>query len=266
MDREISVISIEVVRELSRAKHQPPTEVEVMALKQGIVPQRYLRNIGTIGAEGQIRLLRSHMAVVGAGGLGGTIAELLARMGVGHIIIIDDDRFAEQNLNRQLMCTERNIGKYKAKVAAARVRRINSAVRVTVRTERLTVDNASRLLRGAEVVLDALDNLSSRLAVEKACRELKIPFVHGSIAGFCGQLMTVYPEDPGLQAIYSATSPPETGIETRLGNPATTPAIIAALEVQEAIKIITGIGEPVRNRLLVFDLLTAEVHSINIGR
>jgi molybdopterin/thiamine biosynthesis adenylyltransferase len=266
MDGEISVISIEAVRELSRARHQPLTEVEVMALEQGIVPQRYLRNIGTIGTEGQIRLLRSHVAVVGAGGLGGTIIELLARQGVGHITIIDDDHFAEQNLNRQLLCTEGNIGRYKARVAAARVRRINSAVRVTVHTERLTVDNASRLLRGAGVVLDGLDNLLSRLAVEKACRELKIPFVHGSIAGFCGQLMTVYPEDPGLQAIYSATSPPETGIETRLGNPATTPAIIAALEVQEAIKIITGIGEPVRNRLLIFDLLTGEVHSINIGR
>lgn len=264
MDGEIKGIDLEAVRELSRARHQPLAEVEITALEQGIVPQRYRRNIGTIGIEGQIRLLRSHAAVVGAGGLGGTIIELLARQGMGHITIIDDDRFAEQNLNRQLLCTERNIGKYKAKVAAARVKRINSAVRVTVHTERLTEDNACSLLRGADVVLDALDNLPSRLAVEKACRQLKVPFVHGSIAGFCGQLMTVYPEDPGLKAIYSATGLQETGIETRLGNPATTPAIIAAMEVQEAVKIITGIGEPVRNRLLVFDFLLGSMQSIDL--
>lgn len=266
MERQVSVIGLDAIEELSRARHLSLREVEIMALEQGIVPQRYLRNIGTIGIEGQLKLLRSCAAVVGAGGLGGTIIELLARQGVGRLIIIDDDRFAEQNLNRQLLSTERNIGRHKAKVAAIRVRRINSAVTVTAFTQRLTTDNASRLLRGADVVLDALDNLPSRLIVERACRQLKVPFIHGSIAGFCGQLMTIYPGDPGLQAIYSAANPPETGIETRLGNPATTPAIIAALEVQEAVKIITGIGEPVRNRLLIFDLLTWEMQSINITR
>lgn len=266
MDSRLSVIGLDAIAELSRAGRLSLREAEITALEQGIVPQRYLRNIGTIGIEGQLKLLRSCAAVVGAGGLGGTIIELLARMGLGHIIIIDDDRFAEQNLNRQLLCTEKNIGRHKAKVAAIRVRRINQAVTVTAFTQRLTEDNASRLLRGAEVVLDALDNLPSRLIVERACRQLKVPFVHGSIAGFCGQLMTVYPEDPGLQVIYSAASPPETGIETRLGNPATTPAVIAAWEVQEAVKIITGIGEPVRNRLLIFDLLTGDIQSINITR
>lgn len=260
-----SVIGMEAVRGLSREKRLSLRAAEVMALEQGTVPQRYLRNIGTVGIEGQIRLLKSCAAVVGAGGLGGTIIELLARMGVGRLIIIDDDRFAEQNLNRQLMCTERDMGKFKAAVAARRVRRVNSAVSVKAVTERLTGENAARLLEGADVVLDALDNLPSRLALEKACRELKVPFVHGSIAGFCGQFMTVYPEDAGLEAIYGAMgNVPQTGIEVKVGNPATTPALIAALEVQEAVKVITGVGEPVRHRLVVVDLLSGSTHSIEV--
>ena len=86
--------------------------MEIAALKQGVIPCRYLRNIGTIGPDGQIKLLQSTVAVVGAGGLGGTAIELLARQGVGHLIIIDNDRFAEQNLNRQIMSREGNLGEY----------------------------------------------------------------------------------------------------------------------------------------------------------
>jgi len=267
MEEKPATIGLEAARELAREKRLVLKAAEITALERGTVPQRYLRNIGTIGTEGQIRLLKSCVAVVGAGGLGGTIIELLARMGVGKIIIIDGDRFAEQNLNRQLMCTEKAIGKFKAKVAAARVRRINSAVTVTAITQRLTEENAVRLLKGAHVVLDGLDNLPSRLAVEKACRELGVPFVHGSIAGFTGQVMTIYPEDPGLRAIYGAMEEvPEAGIETRLGNPATTPAIVAAWQVQETIKIITGIGEPLRNRLVIIDVLGGSMHSIEVKR
>ncbi len=259
------VLSLESCRELARAKRLPLRAAEIMALEQGSVPHRYLRNIGTIGIEGQLRLLRSCAAVVGAGGLGGTIIELLARMGVGRIIIIDDDRFAEQNLNRQIMCTERDIGKYKAAVAARRVKRVNPAVSAIPITERLTKKNAVRLLKDADVVVDGLDNLPSRLAVEKACRELKVPFIHGSIAGFCGQFMTVYPEDPGLEAVYGTMSSlPDTGMEVRLGNPATTPALVATLQVQEAVKIITGVGEPIRNRLLVVDLISSTLQSLEV--
>ncbi len=267
MEKQPSVISLQDARALARSRRLPLKAVEIMLLEQGTVPQRYLRNIGTIGTEGQVKLLKSCAAVVGAGGLGGTIIELLARMGIGRLIIIDDDRFAEQNLNRQLMCTEGDIGKFKAAVAARRVRRINSAVTVTAFTQRLTAENADRLLGGADVVLDALDNLSSRFVLETACRRLKVPFVHGGIAGFSGQFMTVFPEDPGLMALYgNAGQVPEVGIEVKLGNPTVTPMLIATLQVQEAIKIITGSGEPVRNRLIVVDLLTCTVQELEVRR
>ncbi len=260
-------ISLKAITSIARAQRITTRDVEIAVLKQDITPWRYLRNTGTIGIEGQIKLLQSTVAVVGAGGLGGTIVELLARQGTGHIIIIDDDRFAEQNLNRQLMSTEKNLGKYKATVAAKRVRDINSAVTVTTFVEKLTKENAHRLLKDARVVADGLDNLPSRFVVENACRDLGIPYVYGSIAGFGGQLMTIFPGDAGLSCIYGSSGGfPEQGIEVKIGNPSATPAIIAAWQVQEIVKIITGIGKPLRNRLLILDTIEGFAEKIDLSR
>ena len=260
-------ISLEAVKSIAQGQRIAVRDVEIAALKRGITPWRYLRNTGTIGLDGQIKLLQSTVAVVGAGGLGGTIVELLTRQGIGHVIIIDDDRFAEQNLNRQLMSTEKNLGKYKAAVAAKRVRDINSAVTVTAFVEKLTEENAHRLLKNANVVADGLDNLPSRFVVENACRDLGIPYVYGTIAGFSGQLMTIFPGDAGLSCIYgSSGSFPEHGIEMRIGNPSATPTIIAACQVQEIVKIITGIGKPIRNHLLILDTIEGFAEKIDLSR
>jgi len=261
------VIAIGMTASIAISQRVPPRQVEIAALEQGIVPRRYLRNIGTIGLAGQIKLLRSTVAVVGAGGLGGTAIELLARQGVGQIIIIDDDSFAEQDLNRQIMASEGNLGTYKADAAAIRVAETNSSVAVTSFRDRLTGENAHSLLTGASVAVDGLDNLPSRLAVEQACRQLAIPYVYGAIAGFSGQLMTIFPEDPGLSAIYGSASAtlPQRGIETKTGNPPTTPALIAALQVQEVVKIITGSGQPVRNRILIVDAREGAIDRIDLG-
>jgi molybdopterin/thiamine biosynthesis adenylyltransferase len=262
------VISLKTTASLSSSQGVPAREVEIAALEQGIVPCRYLRNIGTIGLDGQIKLLQSTAAVVGAGGLGSTVIELLARQGIGNLIIIDNDRFTEENLNRQLMSAEGNLGEYKVNAAAKRVREINSATTVTTFRERLTGDNAQRLLSGARVAVDGLDNLSSRLMVEQACRQLAIPYVYASIGGFNGQLMTIFPEDAGLSSLYGSSSDalPEHGIETRIGNPPATVAMIAALQVQEAVKIITGAGTPVRNQVLLVDAAEYAIDRIELER
>jgi molybdopterin/thiamine biosynthesis adenylyltransferase len=254
-------ISLKTLKFIADEHRISAKDAEIAALEKGVVPWRYIRNTGTIGLEGQIKLLESAVAVVGAGGLGGTIIELLARQGIGHIVIIDDDQFTEQNLNRQLMCTEKNLGKYKALVAAEMVKQINSAVTVKTFLKKLNDKNAAGLLKGARVVADALDNLPTRFAVEKACRTLNIPMVHGTIAGFCGQLTTIFPEDAGLYCIYGSPGIlPERGIEVKIGNPSATPAVVAAWQVQEIVKILTGIGKPIRNALLVLDMIegTAE--------
>jgi molybdopterin/thiamine biosynthesis adenylyltransferase len=260
-------ISLKAVTSIAQAQGVAVRDVEIAALKNGITPWRYLRNIGTVGLDGQIKLLQSAVAVVGAGGLGGTIIELLARQGIGHITIIDDDCFAEQNLNRQVMSTEKNLGKYKALEAAKRIARINSAVTVTTFVEKLTKENARKLLKGARVVADGLDNLPSRFAVESACRSLGIPLVHGTIAGFCGQLMTIFPEDAGFCCIYGSSDRfPEQGIEVQIGNPSATPAVVAAWQVQEIVKIITGIGKPLRNCLLLLDMMEGTADRIEFTK
>jgi len=261
------VISLKTTASISNSQRIPGREVEITALKQGVIPCRYLRNIGTIGLDGQIKLLQSTVAVVGAGGLGSTVIELLARQGIGHLITIDDDRFTEQNLNRQIMSTEGNLGEYKVIAAAERVKEINSATSVTTFQERLARENAQSLLAGADVVVDGLDNLSSRLLVEQACRQLAIPYVYASIGGFNGQLMTVFPEDVGLSSLYGScdSAMPEQGIETRIGNPPATVVMIAALQVQEVVKIITGVGTPVRNQVLLVDARECVIDRIQLG-
>jgi molybdopterin/thiamine biosynthesis adenylyltransferase len=266
--KKLHVINLKTVASIANSQGISANEVEITALKQGIIPCRYLRNIGTIGVDGQIKLLQSTAAVVGAGGLGSSVIELLARQGIGHLIIIDNDCFTEQNLNRQIMSTEGNLGEYKVIVAARRVGKINSATTVTTFQKRLTEENAQKLLSGARVVVDGLDNLPSRLAVEHACRQLAIPYVYASIAGFSGQLMTIFPEDVGLSSLYgsSSTPVPEQGIETRIGNPPATVAMIAALQVQEVVKIITGVGTPVRNQIILVDARECAIDRIQLGR
>lgn len=260
------VISLKTTASISSSQGVSAGEVEITALKHGIVPRRYLRNIGTIGPNGQIKLLQSTVAVVGAGGLGNTAIELLARQGIGHLIIIDHDRFTEQNLNRQIMSTEGNVNKCKVTVAVRRVKEINSATEATAFRRKLTGDNAQSLLSGTQVVVDGLDNLSSRLVVERASRQLKIPYVCASIGGFYGQLMTIFPEDVGLSSLYGSASNtvPEQGIETRTGNPPATVAMIAALQVQEVVKIVTGVGIPIRNRVLLVDINGCIVDKIGL--
>jgi molybdopterin/thiamine biosynthesis adenylyltransferase len=250
------VIDLPSVRLISAKTKATPLEIEIACLAHGVVPARYLRNIGTIGVEGQAKLLRSTVAVCGAGGLGGTMIELLARQGVGHLVVIDHDRFVENNLNRQIMATEGDLRKSKVKAAAERVKRINSAVIVTPINKTINSQSVNNLIRNADVVLDGLDNFVTRRIVAHACNHLGIPFVHGAIAGFCGQLMTILPGDEGLNGFKDISSTENgCGVEMLTGNPAATPAIVAAWQVQEAIKILTGIGHPIRNRLVFLDFL-----------
>ena len=260
----LPVVSLKTTASIANDQGISVREVEIAALEERIVPRRYLRNMGTIGVDGQIRLLQSTVAVVGAGGLGSTAIELLARQGIGHLIIIDNDRFTESDLNRQITSTEENLGQYKVTVAARRVKKINSATMVTAFRRKLTKDNARNLLSGAQLTVDGLDNLPSRLALEQACRQLAIPYVHGAVAGFGGQLITIFPEDVGLSSLYESSS--DTGIETRIGNPTATPAAIATLQVQEVVKIITGVGTPVRNRLLLVDIREFAIDGIELGK
>lgn len=260
------VIDLQSVRYIASKTKTASREIEITCLEHGIVPARYLRNIGTIGIKGQIKLLRSTVVVCGVGGLGGTIIELLARQGIGHLVIIDKGRFVENNLNRQIIATEGDLRKSKVKAAADRVKKINSAVVVTPINKTINSQTVTGFIKKAGVVLDGLDNFMTRQVVADACNKLKIPFVHGAIAGFCGQLMTILPGDKGLKAICNISGTESgCGVETLTGNPAATPAVIAAWEVQEAIKIITGIGNLIRDRLIFLDFLDNTFDQISLS-
>jgi molybdopterin/thiamine biosynthesis adenylyltransferase len=255
VEDSMRIIRHQRVRELAAESGCSVRDVELTALEAGVVPWRYVRNVGTIGLDGQAKLLRSTAAVVGLGGLGGYVTEALARMGVGRLILIDGDVFEEHNLNRQLLSGEANLGEIKAESARQRVAEINSAVVVTAHAALLTRESLPRLLAGADVVVDALDRLPIRLILQDGVQALGVPMVHGSIAGFLGQVMTIFPGDPGLQGLYGgADELPEQGLEAQLGTPAATPMAVAAWEAQEVVKILTGRGEVLQNRLLVMDM------------
>ncbi|MCD6520837.1 MAG: HesA/MoeB/ThiF family protein [Anaerolineae bacterium] len=258
-------LSLQESHELAQKLGIPLRQVEITALKAQVAPERYRRNLGTIGFEGQVKLLESTVAVVGAGGLGGWVIEGLARMGVGHLILIDGDRFQENNLNRQLGCTEKTLGRLKVECLAERVRQVNGAVQVTSHPAWLTKENATALLQGAQVAVDALDTLPARLLLEEATKQLGIPLVHGSIGGYMGQVMTIFPEDPGLHGLYDAENLPERGIEVELGNPAATPMMISSWQIQEVVKLLTGKGQLLRRCILMMDAESGEITKVQLS-
>jgi len=258
-------IGLEEVHELAET-FGSVREVELAALDAEIVPARYARNVGTIGLDGQRQLLQATVAIVGLGGLGGYVAEALARMGVGRLILIDGDYFEAHNLNRQLFSGEGHLGASKAEAACQRVNEVNAAVETVCHTEVLTSENLARLLEGADVVVDALDRLPTRLILQDGARDLDIPMVHGSIGGFLGQVMTIFPEDAGLHALYGdGEDLPEQGLESELGTPAPTPMVVAAWEAQEVVKLLTGRGQLLRGRLLVIDMESGTSQILKLG-
>ena len=258
------LISLPAVQQLAHEAGLCVRDVEIAALEAHILPARYQRNLGTVGWEGQLALLRATVGIVGAGGLGGWIIEGLARMGVGRLIVIDGDVFEESNLNRQALATQRNLGGSKAEAARQRVAEVNSAVEVVAHHLRVDEGQMAQLLQGADVLVDALDALPTRLALQRAARALARPLVHGAIAGFVGQVMTILPGDPGLTGIYGEGQVPERGIEVQWGNPAATPMMVAAWQVQEVVKLLTGHGEPLRRRMLFMDSESGSIDVLQV--
>jgi len=258
-------ITVKQIKEIAGKFQTKSREVEILALQNNIIPKRYQRNLGVLSPSEQVKLLQSKVAIIGAGGLGGTVLELLARIGIGELIIADKDIIGDSNLNRQILSTETNLGQSKTEVAVKRVKEINSSIEIISHSVFINSDNVKKIINGAEVVVDALDNLPSRFMLQKACRELKIPLIHGAIAGFNGQLTTIFPEDKGLELIYGSNKDlPEHGSEAELGAPTITPALIASLEVQEVVKILLKRGKLFRNRLLYLDIEDGTIEILNL--
>ena len=228
-------------------------QVYTEALKLEISPKRYFKNQHSISFKEQIALSEATIAVAGAGGLGGHVVHLLARVGIGTLYIFDHDIFDESNLNRQLFSTTENIGQLKAEAAKQIVNSINPAVGVFAFPEKISA--GAERLNDVDIIVDALDNAADRLSLGELAASTGIPLVHGSIAGFEGRIVTQYPGDNALHTVFGG---PDTGTsaEEILGTPAITPCVIGSLQAMEVIKIIlkkTGVFD---NSMLYLDLQT----------
>lgn len=213
--------------------------------------QRYLRNFPSLSESEQSLLLKSSVCVAGCGGLGGYSIELLARIGIGKITVIDGDIFDETNLNRQLLSKESNIGINKALSAKKRIKQINPEIECTAIETFLNENNAEELINGHDVVIDALDDIPSRFILQSACKKISIPMIHGAVEDWYGQVSTIFPNDDTLQKIYSGNLE-----KTKIsGTLAFAPPIISSIQVSEAVKVIIKRGTLLRYKLLVVDLL-----------
>ncbi len=223
---------------------------------------RYDKNKSLISQEEQEILAKKTVGVVGAGGLGGYLAELVVRLGVGKVIVIDGDLFEESNLNRQRFSNEDNLGEPKATEAKRALERVNSQVEIVAFHDRISIDNGEELLKEADLVLDGVDNARTRLLLQEICKQLEIPLVHGAIGGWYGQVSVVMPGDDTMSTIYS--DPDVKGIEKELGNPSFTPALVASYQVAEALKLLLDRGEILRKKILYIDTLANSTSIIEL--
>ncbi len=202
------------------------------------------------GTNGQERLKASRVAVVGIGGLGCLSSLYLAAAGIGKITLVDRDNVRTMDLNRQILYCQRDIGRPKAEAAREKLEALNPEIKVQVALTEITKENIFKVLEAVDVIVDGLDNWKTRFILNDYCVAKGVPFVHAGVSEFYGQITTIVPaEGPCLRCIF-LKEPPEVKTIPVLG---ATPALLASLQVMEAIKLITGIGKPLVGRMLFVD-------------
>jgi len=202
------------------------------------------------GVEGQKKLKKARVIVAGAGGLGCPASLYLAATGVGHLTIIDKETVELSNLNRQVLHWQPDVGKYKADSVATKLQSLNPKIEVEAVKAEITEKSVRNLIKGADIVVDGMDNFTTRFILNFGCVKEKIPFVHAGIYGLDGQMTTIIPKKgPCLQCIFPE-KPPELKKFPVAG---VTPATLAILEALETIKLIIGLGQPLVGRMLLFD-------------
>lgn len=226
-------------------------EIENIALKIGITPLRYKRNQSTISVKEQLKLLNSHVSIIGCGGLGGHIAEILTRIGVGNISLFDFDIFEEHNLNRQNFSNYDSLGKEKVFVVKEALEIINPSLHVDAFVKKFNPLTDIDMIKHSNVIVDALDNPQTKLDLALTCKQKNIPFVHGAIAGMTGQFTT----SNTLENLYRNKG---YGIEKSVGNPSFSVTFAASIQSAEVIKTILKIGDTLKESILITNLLENE--------
>lgn len=217
---------------------------------------RYERNIPAL-TEAECNTLRGkRVLVVGCGGLGGHLIDLLARIGVGALRVVDGDVFEPSNLNRQLLSEVPLLGVSKAKAAAERVSRVNPEIAVEAVYSFLTQENVSGLLTKCDAVLDGLDNMESRQLLAKECEQAGIPYIYGAVNGWVAQAAISMPGDHLIERLY-----PEGAVLKNKSVLSFTPALCASMQVSLCVKLLTGRSVET-GTLYYFDLLNQEFETI----
>jgi molybdopterin/thiamine biosynthesis adenylyltransferase/rhodanese-related sulfurtransferase len=234
--------------------------------------QRYSRHysLKDFGEAGQLKLQKASVLVIGAGGLGCPALQYLVAAGIGTIGIVDDDVVSLSNLQRQVLYTVADIGLPKANCAAEMLRKLNPEINIQTYLTHVNTDNALTLLSDYDIVVDGTDNFASRYLINDACVILGKPLVFAAVYQYEGQVAIFNVEDAeGLKTSYrdlfetppSAADAPDCNVAGVLG---VLPGIIGSMQAAEVIKLIAGIGKPLINKLMVYNLLTAESFTLKL--
>ncbi len=214
--------------------------------------ERYDRQIMIFGKEGQEKLKKAKVAVVGVGGLGSPVAYYLAAAGIGTLLLIDEQKPELSNLNRQILHWEEDLGRNPKPLSAKwKLERFNSDIKIETFVGKLTRENIEEVLEGVDIIVDCLDNFETRFLLDEYSQRKGIPLVHGAIEGTFGQVTTIVPgKTKSLREIFPSVR--EKG--GKLPIIGATAGVVGSIQAMEVIKLLTGLGEPLLNRLLLIDL------------
>jgi adenylyltransferase/sulfurtransferase len=224
--------------------------------KKAFASEFYSRQVilNELGVKGQQKLAKSKAAVVGVGGLGTDSSLYLALAGVGHLRLIDQDTVETPNLHRQILYSLDDLHYPKAEVAAKRLEKLNPLLDAEPVSENLNQGNVEQLLAGVDLVVDGLDNMFTRYLINRACVKLGVPYVFGAAIGIEGNLSVFAPPETGcLECLLPSMSDNDLMTCDTRGVVGATPGIIGAMQAMEAIKVLTGMGSPLKGKLMVCD-------------
>ena len=226
--------------------------------------ERYARHLvlAELGGPGQQRLKAARVAIVGMGGVGGPAALYLAAAGVGSLRLIDDDTVGLSNLQRQITFATPDIGRAKVEAGADVLTALNPHVLMERVADRLTDANAARLIEGCDVVIDGTDDFSARFAVNRACVAAGIPLVLGALGRWSGQV-GVFAGRPCYRCLV-AEAPPDAETCARVGVMGALAGVVGSMSALEAIKLITGAGDPLIGRLSIYDGLAGTARTVTV--
>lgn len=216
-----------------------------------------------IGQEGQEKLGKAKVLIVGVGGLGSASSIYLAGAGVGTLGLVDFDSVSETNLQRQVLYSEEETGMPKTECAARRLAGINSSIRINTYSEALDSENAEKIISGYDIVVDGCDNLTARFIINDVCRKKNIPYIFGAISEFGGQVAVLCTKGgKNLRDLFGIM--PASDKNKSNGVLGTTPGIIGTVQALQTIQLICNFGKPLVDRLWIIDTLSMETATISI--